>query len=131
MAAWPTRWRQYIKALKADTYAIALAFRDPRTPWYAKVLIGFVVIHTLSPIDLIPDFIPVLGYLDDILIVPLGVALALRMVPEDVMTECRQEATKLLATERPTSWIAGIIVLAVWLVGVGLLALVLGRVLDL
>jgi len=124
------RWKRRVRQLKADTYALYLAYKDPRTPWYAKVLIGFVVIHTLSPIDLIPDFIPVLGYLDDLLIVPLGVALALRMVPEDVMAECRDSARALMDQERPTSWVAGAVIVAMWLAGAGLVALVVVRVLD-
>lgn len=77
------------RALKNQAFAVYLAARDPRTPWYAKVLIFFVVAHTFSPIDLIPDFIPVLGYLDDLIITPLGLALAVRMIPAEVLEEAR------------------------------------------
>jgi len=73
------------RQLKRETWALWLAYRDPRLPWYARLWTAFVVIHTFSPLDLIPDFIPVLGYLDDLIITPLGIALALKMIPPDVM----------------------------------------------
>jgi len=75
--------------LKNEAIAVYLAAKDPRTPWYAKALIFFVVAHTFSPIDLIPDFIPILGYLDDIIITPLGLALAIRLIPAEVLEEAR------------------------------------------
>jgi uncharacterized membrane protein YkvA (DUF1232 family) len=90
-------WRAWARALKRDTYALYLAVRDPRVPWYAKALAAAVVAYALSPIDLIPDFIPVLGYLDDLLLVPLGLALALRLIPAPVLAECRREASSRLA----------------------------------
>ena len=78
--------------LKREAYAIYLAARDPRTPWYAKTLIFFVIAHTLSPIDLIPDFIPILGYLDDLIITPGGLWLAVRLIPPQVMSDARAAA---------------------------------------
>ena len=81
--------RSHARALKNEAYVIYLAAKDPRTPWYAKALIYFVVAHTFSPIDLIPDFIPVLGLLDDIIITPLGIALAIRLIPAEVLAEAR------------------------------------------
>lgn len=81
-----------VRALKTEIYAIYLAARDPRTPWHVKALIWFVVAHTLSPIDLIPDFIPVLGYLDDLVITPLGLALAVRSIPPVVLRQARERA---------------------------------------
>jgi uncharacterized membrane protein YkvA (DUF1232 family) len=86
------QWRQRAGQLKVETYAIYLAYRDPRTPWYAKLLVAGVIAYAVSPIDLIPDFIPVLGVLDDLIIVPLGIALSLKMIPQEVMTECREKA---------------------------------------
>jgi uncharacterized membrane protein YkvA (DUF1232 family) len=83
-----TRARQ----LKREVHAVAIAARDPRTPWYAKALVFFVVAHTLSPIDLIPDFIPVLGYLDDLIITPGGLWLAVRLIPPEVMEQARAAA---------------------------------------
>jgi len=87
-------WRQWAKALKQNIYALYLAARDPRVPLPAKLLIGGVVAYALSPIDLIPDFIPVLGYLDDMLLLPLGIWLAIRLVPADVWRECREQAAR-------------------------------------
>lgn len=81
------------RALKNEVVAIYLAAKDPRTPWYAKALIFFVVAHTFSPIDLIPDFIPVLGYLDDLIITPGGLWLAIRMIPPEVLEEARGKVT--------------------------------------
>jgi len=92
----PERWKRRAGQLKAEVYALYLACKDPRVPWYAKALTAAVVCQALSPIDLIPDFIPVLGYLDDLLLVPLGIALALKMIPEDVMDECREQAREAL-----------------------------------
>jgi uncharacterized membrane protein YkvA (DUF1232 family) len=84
--------RARAKHLKDETYALYLACKDPRVPWYVKFFAALVVAHTVSPIDLIPDFIPVLGYLDDLVITPLGLFIALRMIPADVMIEARQRA---------------------------------------
>ena len=80
------------KALKNEAFAVYLAAKDPRTPWYAKGLIFFVIAHTFSPIDLIPDFIPVLGYLDDLIITPSGLWLAVKLIPPEVMDEARRAA---------------------------------------
>lgn len=113
-----SRLRARARELKRETYALYLACRDPRTPWYAKVLAGAIVAYALSPIDLIPDFIPVLGYVDDVLIVPAGIALALRLVPADVMAECRARAKAI--SERPTSRIAAAIIVAIWLAAAAL-----------
>jgi uncharacterized membrane protein YkvA (DUF1232 family) len=112
------KFRQAARALKADTYALYLAYRDPRTPWYAKVWAALVVAYAFSPIDLIPDFIPVLGYLDDLLLVPLGVFLALKLIPAEVMAECRQQAKE--NREKPVNWWAGVLILLLWLSLAGL-----------
>src|SRR6478735_7533705 len=95
--------RRQARALKSETLALYLAARDPRMPWYAKVLAAAIVAYALSPIDLIPDFIPILGYLDDIILVPLGITLVLRMIPADVLEECRERARSELAGARPVS----------------------------
>lgn len=86
---WMERWKARVQALKTEVRALLLARRDPRVPWQAKVVAAFVVAYALSPIDLIPDFIPVLGYLDDLIILPLGIFLALKMIPPEVMHDCR------------------------------------------
>jgi uncharacterized membrane protein YkvA (DUF1232 family) len=115
-------WKGWARALKRDTYALYLACRDPRVPWYAKVLAAAVVAYAFSPIDLIPDFIPVLGYLDDLLLVPLGIALVLRLVPAPVMAECRTAAAARLAagSQKPRAWIGAAVVVGVWVLLAGL-----------
>ncbi len=108
-------WREWATHLRAEVYAVSLTSRDPRVPWYARSFAACVVAYAFSPIDLIPDFIPVIGHLDDLLIVPLGIALTLKMIPPEVMAECRQRADASLRTDRPTKWLAAGIVVAVWL----------------
>ena len=121
------RWQERAKSLKLETYALYLAYRDPRVPWYAKVLAAAVVAYAFSPVDLIPDFVPVLGYLDDLLIVPLGVALALKMIPQDVLDRCRERARADLGQEKPANWLAGALVVALWLLGTALLVALVWR----
>ena len=116
------------RGLKRETYALYLVARDPRTPWYAKVLAGAVVAYALSPVDLIPDFVPVLGYLDDLVIVPVGIALVLRLVPAEVLADCREEAHR--RAERPVSRLGVAIVLAVWSVLAVALFLLVRDLLD-
>jgi uncharacterized membrane protein YkvA (DUF1232 family) len=108
------RLTDWARVLKRDTYALYFAARHPRTPWYAKVLAAAVVAYALSPIDLIPDFIPVVGYLDDLIIVPLGIAAVLKLMPAEVLDDCRAQAQ--LRLERSVSWLGAAFVVAVWLV---------------
>ncbi len=103
------------RALKNEAFAVYLAAKDPRTPWYAKALIFFVVAHTFSPIDLIPDFIPVLGYLDDLIITPGGLWLAVRLIPPEVMEEARGKVTG-SGLERSVGYVGAGIILIVWIV---------------
>ena len=98
---WMERWKARVRALKTEVRALLLARRDPRVPWRAKVVAALVVAYALSPIDLIPDFIPVLGYLDDLIILPLGILLALKMIPPDVMHDCRRKAAASEAEDKP------------------------------
>jgi uncharacterized membrane protein YkvA (DUF1232 family) len=115
------------RALKREAFAIYLAARDPRTPWYARALIFFVVAHTFSPIDLIPDFIPVLGFLDDLIITPGGLWLAVRLIPPEVLAEARERAAA-QEVDRRAGAIGTAIILAVWvLIAAGLLYLVFSR----
>jgi uncharacterized membrane protein YkvA (DUF1232 family) len=109
------RWKQRAQQLKRETYALFLAYRDPRVPWYAKAFAACVVAYAFSPVDLIPDFIPVLGYLDDLILVPLGIAMALRMIPPEVMAESRVKAQQALSGDRPRNWIVGGIIVAIWI----------------
>jgi len=103
------------RKLKTDTYALYLASKDPRVPWYGKVFFGLVVAYALSPIDLIPDFIPVLGYLDDLIIIPVGIYLSLKMIPREVLEDCREKAQS-LSVDGKTKWFAVFIVVLTWLV---------------
>jgi uncharacterized membrane protein YkvA (DUF1232 family) len=106
--------RERAHALRADTYALYLAMRDPRVPWYAKVVLAAVVAYALSPIDLIPDFIPVIGFLDDLVIVPAGIALAARLIPRGILDEHRARARELFASGGPKSRVGAVVVVAVW-----------------
>ncbi|MBX4936948.1 YkvA family protein [Rhizobium binae] len=115
----------WAKSLKRDIVALWLAARDTRVPWYAKVVAGTVAAYALSPVDLIPDFIPVLGYLDDLVIVPLGILLAIRLIPAAVMSELREEAARRI--ERPSGRGGLIFILAVWLACIIFLALALRK----
>ena len=112
------RWRKRVRALKTDTYALFLAARDPRVPWYAKAIAGLTVAYAVSPIDLIPDFIPVLGHLDDLVLIPLGLALAARMIPPAILAEHRAEAARRFADRGPRSRVVPIIVVLIWLLAV-------------
>ena len=107
--------------LQADVYAIYLACRHPSTPWYAKAVAACVVGYAFSPIDLIPDFIPVIGHLDDIVLIPVGVLLVARLIPAEVMAECRSSARKRLSEDRPRNWIAGSLIAAVWVAAAAML----------
>ena len=102
--------------LKQQTFVLYLAYRSPRTPWYAKVFGALVVAYAFSPIDLIPDFVPVLGYLDDLILVPLGISIALKMIPEDVLVEAREKAEHEFVDGKPKNWYAGAIIILIWVI---------------
>jgi uncharacterized membrane protein YkvA (DUF1232 family) len=107
------RLRRWAGEITRDVYAVYLAGRDPRVPWYAKALAICIAAYAFSPVDLIPDFIPILGYLDELVILPLGILLVVRMIPPDVMMEHRASAAAML--ERPTSRAAAAVIGAIWL----------------
>lgn len=122
------KWKRWAGRLKSETYALYLAYRDPRVPLHAKLFAALVVGYAFSSIDLIPDPIPVLGYLDDLILVPLGVALAVRMIPEDVLSESRQKAQEMVERgERPVSRAAAAVIVVLWLALAVLGALVVVR----
>ena len=127
------QWELKVQQIKVETYALYLAYRDPRTPWYAKLLAAGVVAYAVSPIDLIPDFIPVLGILDDLVIVPLGAALAIKMVPKEVMTECREKARNAMepSASKRTRCLVAAIVVAIWCLLAALVILLAFRIADL
>lgn len=108
-------WKRRVRQLKAETYALYLAYRDPRVPWYARLFAALVVGYAFCPIDLIPDFVPVLGYLDDLLLVPLGIWLALKLIPPEVMAEARERAQQAMAEGKPVNRAAAVVVVSIWL----------------
>ena len=118
MKRWVARVRDGARRMRTDALSLWIAARDPRTPWTAKLLAAFVAAYAFSPIDLIPDFIPVLGLVDDLVIVPIGIALAVRLIPPDLMREFRDAAA---GTARPRSVAAAIAVVAVWIGAVALI----------
>lgn len=113
------RLRRWARALKRDVHAVYLAARDPRTPWFAKALALGVAAYALSPIDLIPDFIPVLGYLDEVILLPLAILLVVRLIPPELMAEHRAAAAA--AERRPVSRAGAAAVVVIWLAAAGLL----------
>lgn len=107
------RLKTWARALKRDVIAVWIAAHSARTPWVARLLAVGVAAYALSPVDLVPDFIPVIGYLDDLILVPLGIALVVRMIPSQLMAEFRDEAV--LRSRRPTSHVAAALVVLVWI----------------
>jgi uncharacterized membrane protein YkvA (DUF1232 family) len=124
------RWNEWVAQLKKDTYALYLASRDPRVPLVAKIIVILVAAYVLSPIDLIPDFIPVLGYLDDMVLVPLGMAAAIRCIPPDIWQDCRNKAGDRLASALPRKQAMLIVIAAVWAGIITSLALLVLRALG-
>lgn len=116
-------WKRRAGQLKTEVYALYLAYRDPRVSWPARIFAACVVAYAFSPIDLIPDPIPVLGYLDDLVLIPIGIALARKMIPADVMSECRERARVEIAS-KPVNRVAAVVIIALWLV-LAVLAVVL------
>jgi uncharacterized membrane protein YkvA (DUF1232 family) len=106
--------KQRARRLKADTFALYLAARHPGTPWYAKLLVAGIVAYAFSPIDLIPDFVPILGYLDDLILIPMGIALAVKMVPAPVLAECRARAQEAISHGKPVSRVGGAFIILIW-----------------
>jgi uncharacterized membrane protein YkvA (DUF1232 family) len=132
MPAVVDKWKRRARQLKTEVYALYLAYKDPRTPWYARILSALVVAYAFSPIDLIPDPIPVLGYLDDLVLIPLGVYLVLRLIPPEVMTESRERAKAVMAEAKPVNKLAALVIVLIWIglvviVGVVVYRLALSR----
>jgi uncharacterized membrane protein YkvA (DUF1232 family) len=108
--------KEWAQHLKGETFALYYAARDSRTPWYAKLFVASIVAYAFSPIDLIPDFVPVLGYLDDLILIPIGIALAIKLVPDYILADCRARAQDAMQNEKPASRIAGAVIVLIWLV---------------
>lgn len=111
-------WKEKARQLEVEVYALYLAYGDPRVPLYARVFTACVVAYAFSPIDLIPDFIPIIGYLDDLILIPLGIKIALSMIPAEVMTESREKARGLILQSKPVSWVAAVFIILIWLLTV-------------
>ena len=124
MESFIDRWKRRAQQLKLEVYALYIAYKDQRTPWYAKVFAAVVVGYAFSPIDLIPDPIPVIGYLDDLVLIPLGAYLAVKMIPAEVMAESREKAREILAQGKPVNKLAAVIIVFIWII----LAVVIGNV---
>ncbi len=123
------RWRKIGSDLKLEAYTLYLAAKDSRTPWYAKAVVASVVGYALSPIDLVPDFIPILGYLDDLLIISLGIALAVRLIPRDVLDDCRRQAPLTIQSAVRAAAIAAGVIVLLWVVFAVCVILILRRIL--
>lgn len=107
--------KQRARGLKKNVCLLYLAYKHPKTPWYAKVLAAMVVAYALSPIDLVPDFIPVIGYLDDLLIIPGGIALAIKLIPKDIMEECGEKINNPEDIKRKGIY-AGVVIVLIWII---------------
>ena len=108
-------WKRRARQLSAQTYALYLAYRHPRTPWYAKIFAALIVGYVFSPVDPIPDFIPGVGLLDEMVVIPIGVLIAAKMIPRQVMEECQEKARAVTEGDKPINRLAAVIVVAVWL----------------
>ncbi len=122
------RLESWARGLKIKVYALYRAYRDPRVSWYARIFAAVVVGYAFSPIDLIPDVVPVLGYLDDLILIPLGVALAIKMIPPAVLAECREKARE--ARDRPVNRVAAVVIVLLWIALALLAVRIVARVLS-
>ena len=109
------RLKTWARRMKRDTLALYLASRDPRVPWHAKTMAMVTAAYALSPIDLIPDFIPVLGYLDELIILPLFIYVTIRLIPPDIIVELRAQADQHLSENRPRSMTGAVVIILIWL----------------
>ena len=129
-AGFVANWKDKSRQLRIEVYALYLAYRDPRVPLHAKIFAALVVGYAFSPIDLIPDFIPIIGYLDDLILIPLGIALALKMIPPDVLDECRARSRELMAAGKPKNLTAAIVIVAIWILMAIIGVIVVKRILK-
>jgi uncharacterized membrane protein YkvA (DUF1232 family) len=115
MVSFLETWKARTSKFKTEVYALYLAYKDPRTPWYARVFTAVVVGYAFSPIDLIPDPIPIIGYLDDLVLIPLGAYLAVKMIPPQVMEESREKARELMRRGKPINKVAAVVIVVIWI----------------
>ena len=128
MARLVENWKRRARELQAEVYAMYLAYKDPRVPWYARVFAACVVGYAFSPIDLIPDPIPILGYLDDLVLIPLGVTLAVKMIPPAVLAECRERAREVMKEGQPVNRAAAVVIVVIWVLLAALAVVLVRRV---
>src|ERR687894_2667807 len=121
-------WKRRARQLSSYTYTLYLAYHHPKTPWYAKVFAALIVGYVFSPIDPIPDFIPGVGLLDEMVVVPIGVLIAAKLIPRQVMEECQEKAREVAEGEKPVSRVAAMVVVALWLLCVAVAVLLAVRV---
>jgi uncharacterized membrane protein YkvA (DUF1232 family) len=117
-----SKWKGLARKLALESWTLYYAYRNPKTPCYAKALAALIVAYAFSPIDLIPDFVPVLGYLDDLILIPLGITLAIRLIPKGVYAESRELARRRLGQPKPRNWLMGAVIIAVWVAAAAWLA---------
>ncbi|MFJ7994827.1 YkvA family protein [Peribacillus frigoritolerans] len=106
--------KTWARSLKRQIFILYFACKDERVPWHAKVFTACVVAYAFSPIDIIPDFIPILGYLDDVILVPIGIMFALKMIPKNVLTDCEVQAEEMMKNGKPKNWIVGSLIVMIW-----------------
>lgn len=109
-----SKLKSYARKLKQNLFVLYLSYRDNRTPWHARFVAICVVAYAFSPIDLIPDFIPVLGYLDDLIIVPIGISLALKLIPSHIIEDNREKAEEIKKNGKPKNWFVGLLFILIW-----------------
>jgi len=114
-----------IKELKKETFALYLVYKDPRVPWWKKAYLALIIGYLFSPIDLIPDFIPILGYIDDLILVPLGILLAVKLIDKKILKECQQKAVEETNSALPIGKKTSVIIISIWIIGIGLILLTL------
>lgn len=106
--------KTWARSLKRQIFILYFACKDERVPWHAKAFTACVVAYAFSPIDIIPDFIPILGYLDDVILVPIGIMIALKMIPKNVLTDCEVKAEEMMKNGKPKNWIVGSLIVMIW-----------------
>lgn len=116
-----TKLKNKARNLKKETYTLYLVYKDSRVSWWKRLFLGIVIGYAFSPIDLVPDFIPILGYLDDLILVPIGISIALKLIPKEVIEECRKKAMEEKKEELPIGRKTTIFVFFIWIIGLGLM----------
>lgn len=114
-------WKERVRGLKRDIYALMLAYRDPRVPWYARLFLLCLLAYAFSPLDLIPDFLPLIGLVDDMILLPLGILLAIKLIPPPVFQESRARAQEIIDQGKPRSWGGALVIVLIWFAGAGVI----------